>query len=183
MVPQEYIDKVMGLKLKRVGADKIPMPVEGERNVLVTSALPYVNNVPHLGNLIGSTLSSDVFARYSRLRGYNTLFICGTDEYGTATCVRAKQEGKTAQEIVDHYHVIHKKIYDDFDLDFDYFGRTSTEKHTEIVQNLYKKVNESGYFERKEIQQLMCKTCNIALADRFVVGTCPHCSYEEAKGD
>ena len=84
------------MKLERVTKGTIPMPVEGQKNILVTSALPYVNNVPHLGNLIGSTLSSDVFARYSRLRGYNTLLICGTDEYGTATCVKAKEEGKTA---------------------------------------------------------------------------------------
>lgn len=123
----------MSLKLARLTKDTKPMPVEGERNILITSALPYVNNEPHLGNLIGSTLSSDCFARYCRLRGYNTLLVCGTDEYGTATCVKAKQENTTPREIVDKYHKIHRKIYDDFNLDFDYFGRTSTVKHSEIV--------------------------------------------------
>ncbi len=77
---------------------------------LVTSALPYVNNVPHLGNLI-QVLSADVFSRYCRLRGYDTLYVCGTDEYGTATETRAQEEGKTPRELCDHYHAIHKDIY------------------------------------------------------------------------
>ncbi|CAG8719750.1 8163_t:CDS:2, partial [Funneliformis mosseae] len=87
--------------------DKNREPIKGERNVLVTSALPYVNNIPHLGNIIGSVLSADVFARYSRARRYNTLFICGTDEYGTATETKALEEGITCQELCDKYHAIH----------------------------------------------------------------------------
>lgn len=94
---------------------------------MVTSALPYVNNVPHLGNIIGCVLSADVFARYCRLMGYNTLYICGTDEYGTATETKALEEKKTPKEICDHYFVIHKRIYEWFDCDFDHFGRTTTE--------------------------------------------------------
>ena len=84
------------------------LPSAEQRNVLITSALPYVNNVPHLGNIIGCVLSADVFARYSRLMGYNTLYVCGTDEYGTATEVKALEEKKTPKEICDPYHVIHK---------------------------------------------------------------------------
>lgn len=170
------------MKLERIKRE-IPIPDPAKRNVLVTSALPYVNNVPHLGNLIGSTLSSDVFARYARLRGYNTLLICGTDEHGTATCVKAKQEKKDPQEIVDYYHAIHKKIYEDFEIEFDHFGRTSAPVHHDIVQDIYRKVKAQGFFERKTISQLMCTNCNIALADRFIVGHCPHCNYEKAKGD
>lgn len=128
-------------RLVRINQE-IVLPVEGKRNVLVTSALPYVNNVPHLGNLIGAVLSADVFARYSRLRGYNTIYICGTDEYGTATQTKAILEGKTPQEICDYYHKIHAKIYSDFQIDFNHFGRTSTEKHSEIVQMLFKQVKE-----------------------------------------
>jgi len=95
--------------------------------VLISSALPYVNNAPHLGNLIGSTLSSDTFARFNRLRGNNTLFICGTDEYGTATEIKAKIENKTPKEICEFFWEIHNRAYKLFDIDFDYFGRTSTE--------------------------------------------------------
>jgi hypothetical protein len=114
-------------KIIRFATETI-LPKEGRRNIMITSALPYVNNVPHLGNIIGCVLSADVFARYARLAGHNTIYICGTDEYGTATETKAMQEGKTCQQICDHYHAIHKKIYDWFDCDFDRFGRTSTPK-------------------------------------------------------
>ena len=102
------------------------LPVPGERNILITSALPYVNNEPHLGNIIGCVLSADVFSRYCRLRNYNTLYVCGTDEYGTATETKAIEEGLTPQKICDKYFVIHSKIYKWFNIDFDVFGRTST---------------------------------------------------------
>lgn len=105
-----------------------------------------MNNVPHLGNLIGAVLSADVFSRYSRLRGYNSIYICGTDEYGTATQTKARKEGKTPREICDYYHAIHARIYELFQIDFTYFGRTSTSKHSEIVQGLFKEVKEQGYF-------------------------------------
>ena len=101
---------------------KLPKP--GARNVLITSALPYVNNVPHLGNIIGCVLSADVYSRYCRARGYNSIYICGTDEYGTATETKALEEGATCQQICDRYHAIHKRIYDWFEIDFDKFGRT-----------------------------------------------------------
>jgi hypothetical protein len=95
-------------KIRRLARLGKILPKQGARNVLITSALPYVNNVPHLGNIIGCVLSADVFARYCRLMGYNTLYVCGTDEYGTATEVKALEEGKTPKEICDHYHKIHK---------------------------------------------------------------------------
>lgn len=107
-------------------ADAPRLPKPGARNVLITSALPYVNNVPHLGNIIGCVLSADVHSRYCRARGYNSVFICGTDEYGTATETKALEEGATCQEICDKYHAIHKQIYDWFQIDFDKFGRTPT---------------------------------------------------------
>ncbi|KAJ1959054.1 methionine--tRNA ligase mes1, partial [Dipsacomyces acuminosporus] len=92
--------------------DDTVLPQKGANNVLITSALPYVNNVPHLGNVIGSTLSADVFARYSRVRGNNTLYICGTDEYGTATETKALEEGVSCQALCDKYHALHKDVYD-----------------------------------------------------------------------
>lgn len=102
------------------------MPVPGKRNILITSALPYVNNIPHLGNIIGCVLSADIFARYCRTAGYNTLYIGGTDEYGTATENKAIAENLTPQQICDKYFVIHDDIYKWFSIDFDYFGRTTT---------------------------------------------------------
>lgn len=112
------------------------LPIPGQRNVLITSALPYVNNVPHLGNIIGSVLSADVYARYCRLRGVNTLYICGTDEYGTATETKALQEGVTCQEICDKYHAIHRDIYKWFDISFNHFGRTTTPHQTTCALRL-----------------------------------------------
>jgi len=116
-----------------VGPPRI-LPKAGARNVLVTSALPYVNNVPHLGNIIGCVLSADVYARYCRARGYNVIYVCGTDEYGTATETKALEEKLQPREICDKYHKIHKGIYEWFGIQFDQFGRTSTPKQTTIAQ-------------------------------------------------
>lgn len=164
-------------------ARAIRSPLPGHRNVLITSALPYVNNVPHLGNIIGCVLSADVFARYCRLRGYNVIFICGTDEYGTATETKALEEKTTPREICDKYHAIHKEVYEWFDIDFDKFGRTSTPEQTEICQQIFNKLLERGQLIEDKLEQLYCDTCERFLADRFVVGTCPHCAYDNARGD
>ncbi len=149
---------------------------------LITSALPYVNNIPHLGNLT-QVLSADVFARFCRLKGYETLYICGTDEYGTASETRALQEGVTPRELCDHYHAIHRDIYKWFNISFDYFGRTSTPKQTEIVQHIFNEVDKNGYISEKESEQLYCPECKRFLADRYVTGTCPHCGDTGARGD
>lgn len=108
---------------------KTILPVAGRRNVLITAALPYVNNVPHLGNIIGCVLSADIFARYSRNAGYNTLYVGGTDEYGTATETKAIAEKMTPQQICDKYFDIHNSIYRWFGIGFDIFGRTSAPEH------------------------------------------------------
>jgi methionyl-tRNA synthetase len=149
---------------------------------LVTSALPYVNNIPHLGNLL-QVLSADVFARFCRSKGYETLYVCGTDEYGTATETRALQEHMSPRDLCDHYHAIHEQIYKWFNISFDYFGRTSTPKQTEIVQSIFKKVYDAGYITEHEVEQLYCPHCGRYLADRLVEGTCPHCGSEKARGD
>nr|KAF6369551.1 hypothetical protein mMyoMyo1_012802 [Myotis myotis] len=159
------------------------LPVAGERNVLITSALPYVNNVPHLGNIIGCVLSADVFARYSRLRQWNTLYLCGTDEYGTATETKAMEEGLTPQEICDKYHVIHADIYRWFNISFDIFGRTTTSQQTEITQDIFQRLWNRGFVLQDTVEQLRCERCARFLADRFVEGVCPFCGYEEARGD
>lgn len=142
-----------------------------------------MNNVPHLGNIVGCVLSADVYARYCRSRGYETLYICGTDEYGTATEIKAIEEGLTPQQICDKYHKIHADIYEWFGIHFDYFGRTSTPKHTEIVQQIFNKLNEQGFVAEEEIEQLYDEKAGMFLADRYVEGTCPHCNSPSARGD
>jgi methionyl-tRNA synthetase len=149
---------------------------------LITSALPYVNNVPHLGNLI-QVLSADVFARFCRLRAYETLYICGTDEYGTATETKALEEGLTPRQLCDRYHALHTQIYRWFNIAFDKFGRTSTPIHTEVTQDIFKKLDAHGLILEKTLEQLYCPHCERFLADRYVRGTCPHCGYTEARGD
>ncbi|KAI8568617.1 hypothetical protein RHMOL_Rhmol02G0214600 [Rhododendron molle] len=168
------------------GDRKVPkLPIPGKRNILITSALPYVNNVPHLGNIIGCVLSADVYARYCRLRGYNTIYICGTDEYGTATETKALEENCTPQQICDKYHAIHKEVYDWFNISFDEFGRTSTPQQTEVCQAIFMKLLENKWLSENTMQQLYCDTCKRFLADRLVEGVCPTqgCNYDSARGD
>ncbi|XP_049942399.1 methionine--tRNA ligase, cytoplasmic isoform X1 [Schistocerca serialis cubense] len=159
------------------------LPVEGEKNVLVTSALPYVNNVPHLGNIIGCVLSADVFARFSRLCNHNVLYICGTDEYGTATETKALEEGLTPKEICDKYFKIHDAVYKWFNINFDYFGRTTSPEQTKVCQEIFLQLNRNGFICTEVMEQLLCEKCDRFLADRFVEGTCPRCAYEDARGD
>ncbi|KAM8977821.1 methionine--tRNA ligase, cytoplasmic isoform 2-T2 [Pelodytes ibericus] len=159
------------------------LPKEGERNILITSALPYVNNVPHLGNIIGSVLSADVFARYCRLRNWNSLYVCGTDEYGTATETKAMEEGLTPQQICDKYNAVHTAIYKWFNISFDYFGRTTTQLQTDIAQDIFHRLLARDLLLTDTVEQLRCEKCQRFLADRFVEGICPFCKYEEARGD
>ncbi|XP_060077335.1 methionine--tRNA ligase, cytoplasmic-like [Ylistrum balloti] len=159
------------------------LPKEGERNIMITSALPYVNNVPHLGNIIGCVLSADVYSRYCRLRNYNVFYICGTDEYGTATETKAIEEGLTPQQICDKYNKIHGEIYKWFNIDFDYFGRTTTTHQTQIAQDIFWKLYNQGHILKESMEQLQCEKCNRFLADRFVEGTCPLCNFDDARGD
>ncbi len=149
---------------------------------LITSALPYVNNIPHLGNLV-QVLSADCFARFCRSKGYETLYVCGTDEYGTASETKALQEGVDPRELCDRYHVIHRDIYRWFEIEFDHFGRTSSSEQTQIVQDIFQKVDAAGYIHPSEIEQLYCEHDSRFLADRFVEGTCPKCKAAGARGD
>ncbi|QID85310.1 methionine--tRNA ligase mes1 [Saccharomyces pastorianus] len=169
------------LTVKPKDAEILPKP--NERNILITSALPYVNNVPHLGNIIGSVLSADIFARYCKGRNYNALFICGTDEYGTATETKALEEGVTPRQLCNKYHKIHDEVYKWFQIGFDYFGRTTTDKQTEIAQDIFMKLDSNGYLEEQSMKQLYCPVHNSYLADRYVEGECPKCHYDDARGD
>lgn len=161
----------------------IILPEKGKQNILITSALPYVNNVPHLGNVVGSVLSADVFSRFSKLRDRPTLYICGTDEYGTATETKALETGQTPQELCNEFHKKHKDVYDWFEIAFDYFGRTTTDKQTEIAQAIFKKLYDNDFLEERTTTQPYCEKHESFLADRFVEGTCPKCQYDDARGD
>lgn len=151
--------------------------------ILITSALPYVNNVPHLGNIVGCVLSADVFSRYCKSRGYETLYVCGTDDYGTATEIKAREEGLAPKEITDKYHEIHREVYEWFGIEFGTFGRTSTEKHTEITQDIFLKLKENGHISEKEIEQPYDEEAKMFLADRYIEGVCPYCEYKHARAD
>ncbi|XP_054519113.1 methionine--tRNA ligase, cytoplasmic isoform X3 [Pan troglodytes] len=120
---------------------------------------------------------------YSRLRQWNTLYLCGTDEYGTATETKALEEGLTPQEICDKYHIIHADIYRWFNISFDIFGRTTTPQQTKITQDIFQQLLKRGFVLQDTVEQLRCEHCARFLADRFVEGVCPFCGYEEARGD
>ncbi|KAI0386019.1 tRNA synthetases class I (M)-domain-containing protein [Hypomontagnella monticulosa] len=159
------------------------LPQPGKRNILITSALPYANNVPHLGNIIGSVLSADVFARFCRARGLPTLYVCGTDEYGTATETQALAEGVDPATLCTKYNAIHRDIYSWFKIDFDIFGRTPTPQHTEIVQAIFTRLWENGFIEERETEQAYCPAHSSFLADRYVEGECSLCHAAGARGD
>lgn len=151
--------------------------------VLITSALPYVNNEPHLGNIVGSVLSADVYARYCRSKGLDVLFVCGTDEYGTATEVKAKELGMTCRELCDTFHQVHKKVYEWFQCSFDVFGRTSSSSQATISQDIVRGLWNGGFLLERTTQQLWSEPLAMFLADRYVIGGCPGCGSGDARGD
>ncbi len=150
---------------------------------LILCALPYANNVPHVGNMVGSHLPADIFARYCRLKGYETLFIGGTDENGTPTEVAAREVGVAPQKLVDEFHKIQKSIYDWFLISYDNFSRTSKPIHHKTTKVFFKEIYDKGFITEKEIKVPFCKNCNMTLPDRYVEGICPNCNYEKARGD
>lgn len=154
---------------------------ENRKKHLITSALPYVNNEPHLGNLL-QVLSADVYARYSRLAGYETFYVCGTDEYGTATEIKALDMNMSPYDLCTKFHDVHKKIYSWFNISFDHFGRTSCPEHIVMTQEIFDNLDKNGFIEEGEITQYYCHHCKMYLADRYIVGECPKCG-SEAKGD
>lgn len=128
-------------------------------------------------------LSADVYARFCRSRGYETLYICGNDEYGTATENKAREEGLTPREICDKYNAIHTEIYRDFNISFDEFGRTSSEEQTRIAQDIFHDLDKNGLIVENSSERTYCEIDKMFLADRYVEGTCPHCQYADARGD
>ncbi|MEV6997362.1 methionine--tRNA ligase [Streptomyces sp. NPDC093982] len=150
---------------------------------LITSALPYINGIKHLGNMVGSMLPADVYSRYLRQRGHDVLYICATDEHGTPAELAAKEQGLPVADFCAQAHDAQKAVYDGFALAFDYFGRSSSPQNVEITQHFARKLNENGFIEERAIRQVYSPTDGRFLPDRYVEGTCPHCGYDKARGD
>src|SRR3989338_10217464 len=150
---------------------------------LVTAALPYVNNVPHLGNIVGSHLPADIFARYCKLIGHKAILIGGTDENGTPTELAATRYKISPKELCDHFYKIHKTIYDWFNISYDNFSRTSNKIHHRTSQEFFINIYKKGYITPKKIQLPYCLSCNRQFSDRYIEGICSHCNYEKARGD
>lgn len=151
--------------------------------ILVTCALPYVNNIPHIGNIVGSHLPGDIFARLCRLAGYDVVFIGGSDEHGTPIEVAAQQVGISPGELCDFYYKIHKEIYGWLNISYDNFSRTSLQIHHETTQEFFRKIHENGYIKEGAIKMPYCERDKRFLPDRYVIGVCPKCGYESARGD
>lgn len=152
------------------------------KRVLVTSALPYVNNVPHLGNLV-CVISADVYTRFLRLMHKDVISILGTDEHGTTAETKALEEGLSPRQLCDKYHAIHTEIYGWFNCKFDCYGRTSSKDNAEVTKDIFNKLHANGYIIEDTLEQLYCETDQRFLADRFVEGECPKCHYADARGD
>lgn len=150
---------------------------------LITSALPYINGIKHLGNLVGSLLPADVAARALRMEGEDVLFICATDEHGTPAELAAREAGQDVADFSEREHERQRAVYEGFALSFDWFGRTSRPENHELTQHFYRKLNEAGLIEERTVRQFYSLDDGRFLPDRYVTGTCPHCGYERARGD
>lgn len=153
------------------------------KRILVTAALPYANGPLHLGHLAGAYLTPDFYTRYKRLKGDDIVFICGSDEHGVPITIAAEKESVNPQDIVDRYHEMNKKVFEEFGISFDYYGRTSSKVHHETAQEFFTNLNNKGYFKKKTEKQLYDAKADMFLPDRYVKGTCPNCNYTEAYGD
>lgn len=150
---------------------------------LITSALPYINGMKHLGNLVGSLLPADIYARFLRSEGEEVLFICATDDHGTPAEIAAQEHGLDVREYCRLQHDRQYQVYQRFGLSFDHFGRTSSPQNHELTQYFYQRLNDNGLIEEREVDQVYSVHDRRFLPDRYVIGTCPLCGYEAARGD
>ncbi len=154
-----------------------------KKRVLVTSALPYINGIKHLGNLVGSMLTADVFARFQRARGRETLFVCATDEHGSTTELAAMEAGQDVVTFCAEQHAAQADICRRFGLSWDYFGRSSNTPNHKLTQHFARQLWNAGHLELRTTKQVYSNTDKRFLSDRYVIGTCPHCGYPNARGD
>ena len=150
---------------------------------LITSALPYANGPLHIGHLAGVYIPSDIYTRYLRMKGEDVISICGSDEHGVPITLKARNEGVTPQEIVDRYHAINKKAFEDLGIAFDIYSRTSNKIHYETASEFFLKLYDKGEFIEKTSEQYYDEEAGCFLADRYIMGTCPYCGNENAYGD
>jgi methionyl-tRNA synthetase len=153
------------------------------KRYLITAALPYANGLKHIGHLAGAYLPADTYVRYLKAQKRDVVFVCGSDEHGTAIPIQATKEGTTAQAIIDKYHPIIAQNFKDLGIEFDIYHRTSSPLHHETAQEFFRVLNEKGDLEIKESEQYFDEAANSFLADRYIKGTCPNCSFESAYGD
>jgi len=156
--------------------------MEPER-YLITSALPYANGPIHIGHLAGAYLPADIYARFCRVKGRDIIYICGSDEHGVPITLKAEKEGVSPQEIVDKYHAKNKAAFKAFGMSFDNYSRTSLPVHHQTAQDIFLRLHEKGIFKKKTEEQLYDAEKEMFLPDRYVIGECPRCGYEEAYGD
>ena len=157
--------------------------MENPKKYTVTAALPYANGPLHLGHLAGAYLPADIYVRYLRLNKREVAFVCGSDEHGAAITIRAKKEGILPQEIVDRYHEINKKAFQEIGIDFSIYDRTSSEEHHKIAQEFFLDLNKKGTFTKETTEQYFDEENNQFLADRYITGECPKCQNPSAYGD
>lgn len=153
------------------------------KRILVTAALPYANGPVHIGHLAGCFLPADIYARYQRAQKRDIKFVCGSDEHGVPITIRAMREGITPQQVVDKYHALIKDSFEQMGISFDIYSRTSNKTHHETSQAFFTKLYNDGLFEEKESEQYYDEEAKVFLADRYIIGTCPVCSNENAYGD
>ena len=153
------------------------------KRYLVTSALPYANGPVHIGHLAGVYIPSDIYVRYLRLKGCDVISICGSDEHGVPITIKARKEGVTPQQIVDRYHEIIKKSFEGLGMSFDIYSRTSSKTHARVASDFFRKLYDDGKFIEKTSMQYYDEEAQTFLADRYIVGTCPHCQNDRAYGD
>ena len=154
-----------------------------KKRFTITSALLYANGPIHLGHLAGAYLPADIFARYQKQKGHDVAFICGSDEHGAAITLQAKKNNISPKEIVDKYHDLNKKSFEDFGINFSIYDRTSSEEHHQTAQDIFKELEQKKSFTKKTSQQFYDAKNQQFLADRYIVGTCPKCGHNEAYGD
>ena len=153
------------------------------KRTLVTCALPYANGPIHIGHLAGVYVPADIYVRYLRMRGRDVLYVCGSDEHGVPITIKARQQGCSPQDIVDKYHKIIDESFKGFGINFDVYGRTSSEIHAETASDFFSKLHDTGKFITRESEQYYDPEAGTFLADRYIVGTCPKCGAEGAYGD
>lgn len=153
------------------------------KRTLVTSALPYANGPVHIGHLAGVYVPADIYVRYLRLKGEEVLFVGGSDEHGVPITIRAKKEGITSQDVVDRYHSLIKKSFEEFGISFDVYSRTTSKTHHQLASDFFRKLYEKGEFIEKTSEQYYDEEARQFLADRYITGECPHCHADGAYGD